>query len=109
MQTCFSDTLTLPSQYILENLFYIKQRLETFECHKDKHDHNTRYKNNLVPAYWRLRRCQTGPGYWAIKFYNVLPDNVKNLNSRSFKSRVKKVLIENAFYNFDEFISHNFN
>lgn len=77
-------------------------------CHAEVHEHDTRYKKNLVPAYCRLRKCQDGPGYLAIKFFNVLPLSIRNLPETSFKNRIKQILIREAFYTFDEFINYKF-
>ena len=74
--------LTLPSAYILENLLYLKRNEGLFGTHGDVHDYSTRQRDNLVPAYLRLVRCQDGPGYWAIKLFNVLPTDIKNCLSR---------------------------
>ena len=65
--------LTLPSLYILENLLYVKGNAHLFSAHRDVHAYPTRNKDNLMPIYWLLKRCQNGPGYWAVKFFNVLP------------------------------------
>uniref|UniRef100_A0A6P7FUC1 Uncharacterized protein LOC114331063 n=1 Tax=Diabrotica virgifera virgifera TaxID=50390 RepID=A0A6P7FUC1_DIAVI len=100
--------LTVPSLYILENLMFIKRGGAHFETHENIHQHDTRYKHHLVPAYWRLRRCQTGPGYWAIKFFNKLPDSLKCLQLNQFKSTIKDILLENVFYSNEEFLAFKF-
>lgn len=97
--------LTVPCLYVLECLLYVRQNEGQYWAHEDIHDYNTRSRSNLVPTYWRLRRCQNGPGYWAIKFFNVLPENVKALPAKSFKHRVKRFLINSAFYSFEEYLN----
>lgn len=62
-----------------------------------------------MPNFWRLRRCQSGPGYWAIKFFNKLPKELRDLPLRAFKRKVHEILVKNAFYNFNEFLNCNFN
>lgn len=99
--------LTLPSLYILECLMFAKRNI-TLQSHEEIHDHNTRKKKNLVPLYRRLKRCQDGPGYWAIKFFNVLPQALKELPVNTFQRRLKYILLVNAFYNFDEFLNHTY-
>ena len=101
--------LTFPCLYILENLLYVKRNIGMFQMHGDVHDHDTRSGNDLVPSYRRLKRCQDGPGYWAIKFYNILPIVIRNLPLLSFKNKIKHILLQNAFYSYQEFLGHNFN
>ncbi|CAH1969187.1 unnamed protein product [Acanthoscelides obtectus] len=101
------EILTVPCLYIFENLLFVK-RNSNYVTHGNVHEHNTRHKNNLVPSYWRLRRCQDGPGYWAVKFFNVLPDGLKSLPFKDFKVQIKKILINNSFYTFEEFLRHKF-
>lgn len=96
--------LTFPSQYILENLIFIKQSGAHFRSHEDVHNYNTRNKKNLVVPYWRLKRCQSGPGYWSVKFFNALPENIKKLPMKEYKRKIKIILLQNAFYSFDEFL-----
>lgn len=101
--------LTVPSLYILECLMYVRRNIEGFRTHEDGHDYNTRGRRNLVPEYWRLRRCQDGPGYWSLKMFNILPPDIKNLPIRSFKHRLKQYLINNAFYSLNDYFNSNFN
>ena len=100
--------LTVPSQFILENLLYVRQNEDLYRTHEDVHGHNTRHRRNLVPAYWRLKRCQSGPGYWSVKFYNVLPNDIKQLSFNNFKNKIRQILVQNAFYTFEEFLSYRF-
>lgn len=101
--------LTVPCIYVLECLLYVKQRVGQYRAHEDVHDYNTRGRRNLVPAYWRLGRCQDGVGYWAVKFFNILPENIRSLPINSFKHRMKQYLIKNAFYSFNEYFNSDFN
>lgn len=96
--------LTLPSLYILQNLLYVKKNLLQYETHEDIHTYNTRGKSNLVPLCCRLKRCQDGPGYWGVKFFNVLPCDLKQLPYNLFHSKLKDILIMNSFYNFGDYL-----
>ncbi|KAH1013215.1 hypothetical protein HUJ05_012239 [Dendroctonus ponderosae] len=40
-------------------------------------------KNNLEPLYWH----QNGPGYWAITFFNALPQHMKELSYNIFRQK----------------------
>lgn len=98
--------LTLPSLYILENLLHLKRSGHLFSAHGDIHTYKTRNNSNLIPAYWRVKKCQNGPGYWAIKFFNVLPTEIRVLQFNGFKQEVKRILITNAFYSIEEYLSY---
>ena len=103
-----SGVLTVPSLYILENLLYVKKNLHMYVTHGDVHGYETRNRGELVPGYWRLRRCQSGIGYWAIKFFNVLPLDIKSLPVTKFKTEMRKLLIRHTFYSFDEYLKFDF-
>ena len=64
--------LTLPSVYILENLLWVQKNHDQYTSHEDLHNYETRNKNKLVPLYQRLTRCQSGPGFLAVKLYNKI-------------------------------------
>ena len=98
--------LTMPSLYILENLLYIKANMHLFSAHEDIHAYQTRNKSNLVSAYWRLKKCQDGPGYWAVKFFNVLPTDIKDLPYLKYKEKIKQILTCNAFYSNEEYFNY---
>ena len=98
---------TLPSLYILENLLFVKNN-SNFQSHEKTHYYNTSNKANLVPLYCRLTRCLDGPGHWAVKFYNTLPQSIRDLHIKMFYNTVKQILIQNAFYLFDEFLNFRF-
>lgn len=99
--------LTFPSIYILENLLYMKKNLASYDTHDSVHNHCTRNKDKLVVKYCRLKRCQNGPNYWAIKFFNKLPQKIKDLPLQHFKQRIKKFLISKAFYSYNEYLTCN--
>ena len=100
--------LTFPSVYILECLLYLKKNEQQYKSNGDVHFYHTRYRDDLVTGYCRLRRCQDGPRSLAIKFFNRLPNNVRSLPLKRFKTRVREFLIENSFYSFDEYFNCEF-
>lgn len=99
--------LTVPAIYIFENLCFAR-RAEHLQTHMGVHSYDTRNKNNLIPLYWRLKGCQDGPGYWAINFFNILPESIRGLPYSSFCRQLREILVKNAFYSFDEFLSYRF-
>lgn len=41
----------------------------------------------------------------AVKVYNHLPKNIKNVNDKIFKTTLKNWLINNTFYNLNEYFT----
>lgn len=92
----------MPCTCIFGYCLYVKQNGGLYQTDDDVFAYNTRARHNSVHAYWRLRRWQNSPGYWAIKLFNVLHHSVKDLSYNFFKLRVKQYLINSDFYSFDE-------
>lgn len=101
--------LTLPSNYIYECLLYAKQNLLKYHRHSDIHNHNTRNKQNLLPVYLRLSKSFNSSLHYAPVYYNKLPECIKILEFRNFKNVIKKILLEKAFYNCEEFLHSDIN
>lgn len=99
--------LTLPSVYILEVLLHIRRNIDLYAVNGGVHSYETRGRGDLTAGYCRLKRCQDGLRYWSIKFFNSLPTEIRALPLREFKAKMKKNLIDNAFFNFDEFLNCN--
>ena len=94
--------LTLPAAYILECVCYVHRHLDEYQSHYDLHDHNTRQRADIYPGHTRLTRGQTGINFYGIKYFNLLPQNVRDLEYRKFRNRIKQFLINGAFYSFEE-------
>lgn len=101
--------LTFPSNYILENLVYMKSNPNNYQTYSSVHEYDTRNKNNYVGQYCRLKRCQDGPSCLAVKFFNKLPWCIRELPAGQFKNACKELLIKGAFYNYDEFLNCDLN
>lgn len=91
--------VTLYGQIIFENLCHIKSHNGDYQTHSDIHNHNTRFKNNIVKPASRLHRFRC----IGINFFNLLPVGVKELRLSVFRRRIKRYLIGVAPYSFDEF------
>ena len=100
--------LTVPAMFVLECLLYIRRNVDRYRTHEDIHEHNTRNKGNLVPAYCRVGRCQSGPGFWGINFYNKISIEIKQLELPNFKREIKRLLLANPIYDFSEFFRLSF-
>jgi hypothetical protein len=98
--------LTLPSQYIFCLLFVVKNR-KLFCSNKDLHSINTRQQLNFHQPSAHLKKYQLGPYYTGIKLFNTLPATLKNesFNPVTFRSFLKKFLLETTLYSLDELYS----
>lgn len=90
--------LTFPCQYILDCLMHTKDKVSECTTNASYHTYDTRHKNDLTINYLRLSRDRTGSHYYGIKFYNVLPEEIKNLGFKNFKSFMKSFLVNNPFF-----------
>jgi hypothetical protein len=72
------NILTLPSFYIFVCLIYVKLQLDEYTSHYEIHIYETRNKSNLCLKELRLNKSQTGVLFYGIKFYNKLPEVIRN-------------------------------
>ncbi|KAK9686146.1 hypothetical protein QE152_g37412 [Popillia japonica] len=79
-----------------------------YASNRQFHEYNTRRGSDIRLNYLRLLKSMDGVNYYAIKFFNVLPSNVRQLPFAHFKSSVKNYLISKAFYTIDEFLVNDF-
>jgi hypothetical protein len=66
--------------------------------------YGTRKKSNLCLKELRLNKSQTGVLFYGIKFYNKLPEVVRNASVDNFKINIKKFLLKKAYYSFEDFL-----
>lgn len=100
--------LTLPCEYILENLLFLKRNGDQYRTHRSVHDYDTRHRDDFVTPRCRLRRCQDGPGYLAVKMFNKVPPSLRDLPDMHFKNKIKEILLDNCFYSHEEFFKYTF-
>lgn len=97
--------LTVPSIYILRCLVFARSNLERYETNGSYHNHNTRHCGQLKIPLHRTEKFKQSPIYNTITLYNKLPGIYKNVNSEKvFHGKVKKLLVEKAFYSVQEFL-----
>ena len=102
------NILTVPCIYILACLLYIKDNLDQYAKNSDYHNYNTRTRQNLCINYTRTERARDGHSHYGIKFFNILPQNIKDLSCIAFRTKLKNYLKLKAFYNFGEYLNHTF-
>lgn len=97
--------LTVPSVYILECLIFMKVRMGDYQLVSDTHQYPTRRSADIKVSYLRLTHSRCAHNYYGPKFYNKLPETIRKLSFRSFVNTVKAILLKQAVYGFDEFLS----
>ena len=95
--------LTIPAIFILECVVFIHYHRDDFKV--ANHQYPTRTVNNLVVPFSRLNVTRNVSNWWGIKFFNALPENVRNLNRTVFKRSISRFLCKLAPYTFDEFFN----
>jgi len=95
--------LTVPAIYVLNCLLYVKKNIQFFTTCNNVHTYSTRQENNLFINYNRFSRTLNSFEVVALKLYNALPNNVKNLSVNVFKHRIQNFLLKNPIYKPMEF------
>lgn len=100
------NLITLPGLYILEVLTFFKNNPHLFENNIARHHYNTRHKGDMVYPIHRLTLLEKGLHYSALRLYNVLPLQLKNIACpKMFLKKVKQILLEKCPYSVEEFLS----
>jgi hypothetical protein len=88
--------LPLTSQYLLSLLMFVVQHKDLFITSMDSYNLETRQSNNLY---------QKAAYYSAVKIFNKLPSNIKDVNGNitKFKTTLKRFLYANSFYTLEEY------
>lgn len=97
--------LTVSSQFILENILYVKKNINKFSKNLDIHSINIRNKNKIVTHFSRLSKVNKSFLCQSIRFFNTLPDDVIDLPYRKFKTFVKQKLSRKGYYKLQDFIN----
>lgn len=100
--------LTVVSVYILSVVRLVHQSSPKLTRGVDLHNYNTRQKEKFVIPKHRLKLTQQSANFNGLKFYNHLPNSLKQLSDKKFKTAVKKILLKTTIYNISEYfgISH---
>lgn len=99
--------LTLPSLYILESCKFVRNHPEFYSILGDMpRRYESRFKNNLVQTYSKLKLHSNGPYSMSIRLYNNLPNEIKNeKNNKIFIKTLKTYLIEKTYYTVCEYLN----
>lgn len=97
--------LTLPSQYIFDNIMYARKNASLYLRNSDLHGFNTRNKNKIVQPQSRLSKIRNSFIGNCIQFYNKIPEDIVNLPDRQFKNKIKNTLYTKGYYKVDDYVN----
>jgi hypothetical protein len=96
------------SQYIFSLSMFTVKNKHLFTTNNQIHSVHTRFKTILHPRIANLTKFQKGVYYSAIKTFNKLPHEVKDLANETiqFRNALKRFLLTNSFYNSEEYFNY---
>ena len=102
------EILPLYSQYIYSISIFVIKNKHLFYTNNQIHSTHTRFKTNLHPPTANLTKFQKAVYYSAIKIFNNLPHEIKDLaiDLLPFRNALKRVLLANSFYNSKEYFNY---
>jgi len=102
------EILPLYSQYIYSISIFVIKKKRLFYTNNQIHSIHTRFKTTLHPPTANLTKFQNGVYYLAIKIFNNLPHEIKDLANDilPFRNALKRFLIANSFYNSKEYFNY---
>ncbi|KAG8289024.1 hypothetical protein J6590_007780 [Homalodisca vitripennis] len=96
--------LTLPCLYILEVALYCRLKCQLVQG-RDVHHYETRGRDNFRTEQHRTTAFGHLPSQVVVTIVNRLPEEIKHLDDpKTFKSRLKRLLVLKAFYSVEEFM-----
>lgn len=96
------ESLQIMSLYALiiyHELCHVKENEHLYMKHHQVHDYETRGRDNLIKPPRRIKKTDV----MGIDLYNMIPQEVRNLDAKSFKKRIKNLLKVHCLYSFREF------
>lgn len=99
-----NEILTVPSVYIYKCLLFARDNMALFDTLDITHSYNTRHGNLYAIPPHKTSTFKDSPYYNSIIFYNNLPKNVRDLQYRQYKKKVRKLLVEKNCYSVHEFL-----
>ena len=102
------EILPLHSLYIYSISIFVIKNKHLFYKNNQIHSIHTRFKTNLHLPTPNLTKFQKGVYYSAIKIFNNLPNNIKDLANEIvlFQNALKRFLLINSFYNSKEYFNY---
>ena len=102
------EILPLCSQYIFSISVFVIKNKHLFYTNNQIHGIRIRFKTILHPPTANLTKFQKEVYYSAIKMFNNLPHNIKDLANEIvlFRNVLKRFLLINSFYNSEEYFNY---
>lgn len=97
--------LTVPCMYIYLCLCFFRQNRADYLEHADVHSYNTRNRHNVVNRYVRLQHSRHSVNYYGGLFFNKLPDVIRNLPLKEYRSTLKELFLSRAYFSSGEYLS----
>lgn len=101
------DILTFPSLYIYHLLIFARENIDGYPTNDSFHSYFTRNGSDLQIPFFRLSKSQKSVHFLAPKYYNKVPDRLRDLDSVNFGKQLKIFLIKKSYYSFTEFLNDN--
>lgn len=97
--------LTLPGLHVFECVMFLQRNRTKFIKNVPNHSHNTRTLDFSLPTH-RLLRTERSPTYSCLKYFNKLPNNIKQIsNLTCFRGALLSYMIDLEPYTVAEFLS----
>lgn len=98
--------MTVPSIYIYFAAIYVRSNFTAFASQTNKHSYVTRNRDALRAPYCRTNVGYFSPECFAVRVFNMLPSEIKNVpNMPGFKFALKTFLINKSYYSVNEFFA----
>lgn len=98
------NILTVASQYIFDNIMYVRKHIHLFTKKSDVHSFNTRHKNKLAVPSFRLHKIGNSFLGKCITIFNKIPHNLVELPINKFKIHIKNTLMSKGYYKVRDYI-----
>ena len=89
--------------YIMAAILHVHEKKNELPTRGTVHEYDTRSVDLLNIPRHRLSTTQRTATYTAIKIYNGLPTQMKELTSKCLKIKLKQILLDSAPYTIEEF------
>lgn len=97
--------LTLPAMYIFELCIFVKINSDLFTKRHETCTFSTRYPNRLLALPGTTTCLSRNSFNMSVRVFNKVPDNIKNLPIKKFKSALFKYLCDKCIYNIENFLT----
>ena len=86
---------------------YIMKNIKDLAKISDVHNINTRNRSKLIALVTQLHRVRNSFMGQCVRFYNRIPENVRECSISQFKRVVKRRLYVKGYYQINDYINDN--